>query len=165
MILFELFPPFLWLFPLPSLLGQNLGPWIGPIFMYTLAHTNQLVLASSEFDVDSSAQSWAGPQHTHFDPTQMDKSSQVKARHPSVLCCVGWIDGCVGVTTTTTTTKVKLLLLLFKCACAHPLTSTLCLFLCFHINILCLSRKEHVPQGRTIFFFFFFFLFLIICFK
>jgi hypothetical protein len=94
----------------------------------------------------------------------MDKSSQVKARHPSVLCCVGWIDGCIGVTTTTTTFVVVVVVVVevcvrttILCAQSHKHTLLVCLFVCFHVNILCLSRKEHVPQGRTNFFSLFFY--------
>lgn len=85
-------------FPFPLAFSFALFAWTKSRAMdranlYVHACSHQLVLAGSEFDVDSRAQSWAGPQHTHtlirLRWTSQVKSRQGKASIGVVLC---WMD-------------------------------------------------------------------------
>ncbi len=146
MILFETFPvP--WLFPLPSLLGQNLGPSAN--LLYTLAHTNQFwpvanLMSIVELNHERDP--------THFDPkTQMDKSSQ--GIHPSIHPCCVVLDGSIGVlewVTTTTTYKSKKKVVVVVTQSVHPRKHTL--FVCLFVFVshfifvkkgACASRKHN----------------------
>jgi hypothetical protein len=55
-----------------------------------------------------------------------------------VLCCVGWIDGCVGVTTTTTNwknKKVVVVVVVQVCALSEAhFVLFVCLFVCFCVT-------------------------------